>query len=70
MGIWLVKTFRELWLKRQRRVREEKFLKAKLENELYWTGWWDHSPEIAQSGPWRGFAQDLAEHPISPEKTS
>jgi len=63
-------SFRVQWIRRRRRALRSKFEQAHLANLREWTSWWDTSPEMAQRGPWAGFAQDLTENPISKEKSS
>jgi hypothetical protein len=65
------KTWRELWAKKQRFLRAERFRAAHALNVMIWTvGAEDYFAEMAIRGPWAGLAEDLADTSLNRENTT
>jgi len=64
-------TFRQLWIRRQRRARAAKFRAVHTLNVMLWSMAQDeYWPMMALRGPWAGLAEDLADESLNRQNTT
>jgi hypothetical protein len=65
------KTWREIWARKQRFLRAERFRAAHALNVMIWAAGCDeYFAEMAIRGPWAGLAEDLADESLNRENTT
>jgi hypothetical protein len=63
-------SFRLLWWRKRRGLREKRFVEAHRDNIYAWRKRWEEWPEMATSGPWAGIAEDLTQTSLKRELLS